>query len=198
MKKHLLIILLLISSLVGAEKKPLTVGIILPMEHQALNDIVHGFQDQFSAQYEGPVTYNVQNAQGDLSLQQAIIKTLIQQEADLLVPIATHTAQMTIKLCKQIPIITLAAIVPEEERLRNTPPNVTGVLDEVPPTHALSFLKQLRPHLKHITLIHSASDKIIKEVDEAKQEAEKMGITLQPLMIQTLPDLYTMAKSIED
>lgn len=198
MKNFLLIITLLISPLVGAEKKPLTVGIILPMEHQALNDIAQGFQDQFSAQYGAPVTYKVQNAQGDLNLQQAIIKNLIDQDVDLLVPIATHTAQMTLKLSKKIPVVTLAAIVPEAERLRNSPVNATGVLDEVPPLHALSFLKHLRPHLKHMTLIHSASDKIIKEVEEAKEEAKKMGITVQALMIQTLPDLYTMAKSIED
>ena len=76
-------------------KSPPSIGIIVPMEHKALKEIVDGF----TGQLEGK-SYKVLNAQGDPNIQKAIITQLAREGCEILVPIGTSTSQMTLNLAK--------------------------------------------------------------------------------------------------
>jgi putative ABC transport system substrate-binding protein len=178
--------------------KPLHIGILIPMEHAALRDIVVGFEQVVRAHYPNrSIHFNVQSAQGDIKLQRSIIELFVGQQVDMIVPVGTSATQMTLSLVKAQPIVSLAAQYTEVDRQKRTFKNITGVLDEIGGKKKLAFIKAMMPNIKTITLIyHSGNEKNYVEIAELKTESEALGITLQTLMIQTLPELETASRAI--
>ncbi len=206
MKKILLLLLSLGLSMSAAfaavQPQPVapekTIGIVLPMDHVALRAIVAGFEETVTKAYPGKVRFEVENAEHDLNIQRAIIQKFINQKVDLIVPVATSPTQMAIGMVKNQPIVGLAAMVPDS--VRDQPgmaDRVTAVRDEINSTKQMAFIHALLPNAKKITLIYSADDKVIPEANNAIAVAKQIGITIQPLMVQTLSDLYGASRRID-
>lgn len=178
--------------------KPLRIGILIPMEHVALRDIVAGFEQVVRVHYpDRKIDFNVQSAQGDIKLQRSIIELFVGQKMDMIVPVGTSATQMTLALVKEQPVVSLAAQYTEAERQKHVFKNITGVLDEIGGKKKLAFIKAIMPNVKTITLIaHSSNEKNHAEIAELKSESEALGITLQTIMIQTLPELETASRAI--
>jgi len=179
------------------EKTSYSVGIIVPIEHKALVDMVQGFKDSLSKQVSLPVQYHVQNAQGDIKLQRSIIENFVGQKMDLIVPIGTTSTQMTLSIVKTQPIVSLDAVYPETERQKRLPRNITGILGEVDPAKKLDFIKQIFPSLKKVTVIfHSANERNFPEMKALTMQAKKIGVEIQSIMIQNLPELQAARNAI--
>ena len=177
------------------EKK--IIGIILPMPHQALDDIVCGFQEEL-AQLRSNQDYEIKvvNGQGDITLQMALIKSLIASRCDIFVPVGTQCTQMTLSCIKKGCIVALAANLPKNVQKNTNFPPVTGVLDELSAKDELQFLCALFPKLKKFTIVHSGSEKIYDELKEIEVFTKASGIEVQLLMAQTMTDLATCSQSI--
>lgn len=175
-----------------------TIGIVLPMDHVALRAIVSGFEESVSKNYPGKVHFEVDNAEHDLNIQRAIIQKFINQKVDLVVAVATSTTQMAINMVKKQPILGLAAMIPDSAREKNGLANrLTGVRDEIDSAKQVAFIHAVLPHVKKITLIYSADDKVIPEAKTTITVAKENGIAVQPLMIQNLSDLYATTQRID-
>jgi len=198
----ILMFLIIASSVIilnGCEKSASNkkrIGIVLPIEHQSLNEIVNGFEVTLTALYKKPIEFEVANAAGDINIEHAIITKMRDENYDLIVPIATSTSQMTVAIIKNKPIVALAADYPEKDRIPKQTCNIAVVDDEINKTQIIAFIHSAYPQLKTLTLIHSASDKIFPEVAEVKQAALRYGINLHVFMIQNLPDLYSVGEAI--
>lgn len=175
-----------------------TIGIVLPLDHVALRAMVTGFEESVKKNYPGDVRFEVENAEHDLNVQRAIIQKFINQKVDLIVPLATSTTQMAITMVKNQPVIGLAANFPPSIRDQdNLAQRFTVVPDEIDSAGLIEFVHAVLPNAKKITLIYSAEDKVIQAVKEAEIAAKQKGITIQPLMITALPDLYAASKRID-
>jgi len=175
------------------------IGIVIPMEHEALRAIVAGFEETVSANYPGKVRFDVENAEHDLNVQRAIIQKFINQKVDMVVPVATAPAQMAITLVKKQPIVGLAAMIPDAMREKpGVADRYTGVRDEISGQKQLDFMRAVLPGLKEITMIYSLDDKVIPEAKAIIAMAQKNGIQVQSLMIQNLSELYTVSQHIDD
>jgi putative tryptophan/tyrosine transport system substrate-binding protein len=177
---------------------PKTIGIVLPLEHTALQEIVTGFKETVTAEYPGKINFIVENAQHDLNIQRAIIQKFINQKVDLIVPVATTPAQMAINMVKNQPIVALAAMIPDSIRQKDNMANrFTGVRDEIDSKLQMEFIHAVLPEVHKITLIYSSDDKVIPEVAEAETAAKAFGITIQKMMIQNLSELYAVSQHID-
>ncbi len=166
-----------------------TVGLVVPMQHPALEEIVEGFSQTLLK--ENPsLQLKVQNAAGEASLQQAIIEQFAHQQVDLILPIGLAATQMCSHKVKKIPIVSLAA------KIEKQAPNLTGVNDELETDMLLNFALETF-QLKHLTLVHSPSEKIFPEVEKLKSLCLNQGVRLDCLGIQSQSDLYTVAKQID-
>jgi ABC-type uncharacterized transport system substrate-binding protein len=205
MKKIILLIisgLFAVTAALGAEgKQPVgvkTIGIVLPMDHVALRAIVAGFEETVVKNYPGKVRFEVENAQHDLNIQRAILQKFINQKVDLVVPVATSTTQMAISMVNKQPILGLAAMVPDDARNHKGLENrLTAVRDEIDSAKQVAFIRAILPKAKKITLIYSADDKVIPEATTTINIAKQNGITVQPLMIQNLSDLYATSQRVD-
>lgn len=192
-------------------EKPITIGILMPMDHAALRDIVAGFKETATSLSKTPLQFQVQNSQGDMNIQRSIIQQFVNQKVDLIVPIGTTATQMTATIAKKQPIVSLAARYKSPESMHksgqksasnsgselSSPPLITGVLDEIGPQQPLELLSKITPNLKKITLVYSNSEKVFPEIEELEKLALKKDLKVQKLMIQALPDLYTIKRLID-
>lgn len=178
----------------GTQQK--TIGIIVPIEHKALNEIIAGFTETLKRESPIPLKFKIANAQGDLNLQQAIINQMKNGNYAMVVPVGTTTTLMTAKFINNKPIVSLAAVYTEEDRKSKTPCNITAVHDEVSPAYLINFIHALYPTLKHLTLIHSANEKVYPEIKVAQNAANKVGIEIKPLLVPSLNELYSIANAL--
>ena len=176
---------------------PIKIGVILPIEHQAMTEITRGFTQTLAKQYpHHPIALFIRNASGDINLQRAIIEELRTKHVNLFVPVSTNTTLMTLAMIQNTPIVSIASEYTEAQRKHRQPCNITSVNDSIPPKPQLEFMKSVIPNLKQLTIVHSASDKVIQQVKQFSALAKKMNISVQDLMVQQLSDLYPIASKI--
>lgn len=171
---------------------PKTIGILVPIALPAMDQIVSGFETQVKSEYKGPVAFIVKNAQGNTSIQQSILQEFQQNKVDIIAPIGTDATQMAAHMIKDQPIVAIAAEMPKGPNIHN----VTNVLDEISVPTQIDFIHTALPNLKNMTLIYSDDDRIFSDADKAVTAAKKNGIKMQKLMIEQLPDLYTVQQHI--
>ena len=161
-----------------------TIGIIVPLEHEAMLQIISGITDTLA---DIKAEIQVKNAHSDSNIMLALIKQMKEQNIDIIMPIGTSACQMTVSHIKNKPIICVAALPDQKQK-----PLVTGVNDEIPISASMSKL----PKLQNIAVIYSASEKIAPEIEALKAYALKNNISLNLSMIQTLIDLPLVVKNI--
>jgi putative ABC transport system substrate-binding protein len=179
------------------QNKKKVIGMIVPMHHAALEDIVSGYKEEL-AQLLPPASYDLQvlNAQGDLSLQMAIINNLAHNGCDIFVPIGTQTSQMTLKTVKTGSIVSLAANLEPDVQTQAGVIPITGVLDELSIEEQMQFLHSLFPEMKTCTLVYSGAEKVHKEAEQFCTYAKQANVQVQLLMAQNMVDLATVSKNI--
>jgi len=197
------IVLLLVfgvTALTGCEqnKNVKRIGIVLPIEHQALNEIANGFITTLQKLYHQPLEFKVVNAQGDMNMQRAIIEQMRDSNYAMIVPVSTSVTQMAVALAGQKPIVALAALYTEQNRRAQKSCNVAVVDDEIDKSQVVAFMHKVYPDIKTLALVHSAGDKIFPEVAAVKAAAKLYGIDVHAFMVTNLSELYTVGHAFPD
>lgn len=177
--------------------KPVTIGIVEPVQIDAMTQITNGFKDTLNKLYPGKITYIVLNAQADSNLERSMFLQLKAKRVDLVAPIGTMATQMAMSINQAQPIIGLAAEIKSTDRAKAKNKNVTNVLDDVSVSKQLAFIHAALPNLKQITLIYSTDDSIFPQAQEAVTVGKKYDIKVQKLMMQQISDLYILSKHID-
>src|SRR5690606_22213174 len=102
----LLVALLLVAFSFVAQAAPLKVGITQIVEHPALDKSRQGFIDRLTelGYVEGTdIVYDIQSAQGDMATAQTIARKFQSDGVDLVLAIATPTAQAAAHVIKDTP-----------------------------------------------------------------------------------------------
>jgi putative ABC transport system substrate-binding protein len=172
------------------------IGIVIPLEHNAMNEIISGFSDTLKQQYPKSIVLDVKNAQNDPNLQRSIIQQMNDNNDQFIVTIGLGATQMATAMVNEKPIIGLAAGLSDEDRKAHKTCHVALVHDEISPAILLNLIKATNPEIKHVTLIHSSAEKVFPEVKIAVDAAKKIGINITPIMAATLPDLTSVAAAI--
>ena len=184
-----------ISIAVEAEKE---IIMILPIQHQALDDIVLGFKEKIVRAYNKPVKITVYNAHGDYNVQNAMIQQAKQRKnIDLVVPVTTTVLQSAASVIHDRPVLGIAAMYTEKERLSRAHKNLTVVQDEIDPKHFLTLIKWVFPDIKKIAVVYSNDAKIHDDVILFQKLCKDENIKLQKLRVSELIDLYSVSRAID-
>ena len=144
----------------SGDKKPVKIGIVQLVEHNALDAANKGFVDGLKERgyEEGKnVTFDKQNAQADQSNLQNIAQRFVSDKVNLICAIATPAAQTVANATKDIPIVGTAItdyvgakLVASNEAPKS---NVTGTSDMNPVKEQIDLLMKLCPNAKTIGTI---------------------------------------------
>lgn len=168
------------------------IGIIVPMEHKAMELITLGLREAIQTHYSGDIFIDVQNAKGDRFNQKNIIEHFKDQEYDVVIPIGTDVAIATAQNIKDKPILALDISDLVHLKQDNLIPVFECSLD-----CSYRFIKTIFPKLKKITFVHSISVKNSKVLENFIQMGVKDGVSIKPIEIQSITDLYIIAKKID-
>ncbi len=211
MKKKLFILLCCLCSIFlmanateAAPKKMITIGITQIVEHPALDATRKGFIDALKdhGYIEGKnVKYDVQIAQGNMATANAIAKNLVGKKVDMILAIATPTAQAAVNATKDIPILIAAITDPVGaglvKSLEKPGGNVTGTTDRSPVDKQLELEKKIVPNLKKLGVIYnSGEDNSIASVKAIKAEARKLGIEVVEATVTNSSGVMMAANSL--
>lgn len=215
MWKKLCPILILI--LVGAvsisfaqEKKSkiFKIGVTQIVSHPALDADAKGFEKALADAgfKEGVhVTYDRQNAQGDMSNAQTIAQKFLDAKVDMVHSIATPTSQAVVKTIKNIPVVFSSITDPVDAGLvpKTSGPgtksgtNVTGVSDRWPVFLQFEMYTKFVPKAKKWGTIYNAGDaNSMVHIKEMRESAKKLGVELIETPISTSAETLQAVQSL--
>ena len=182
-----------------------TVAITAIVEHPALDAVRKGVIEELAAQgyKEGEnLKIDFQSAQGSTANAAQIAKKFAGDNPDVIVAIATPSAQSVVAATKTIPVVYSAVTDPVAAKLVSSwepsGTNVTGVSDELPLEPQIDLMKKIVPNLKSVGYVYSPGEVNSTIVlDQLKAALDKDGITVAAAPAQRTTDVPTAARSLK-
>ncbi len=187
-----------------AESEVFKIGVNQLVTHAALDASYQGFVDALQeAGYEDGVNIKIdyQNANGDQSTANTIATKLVNDNNNLILSIATPSAQACANATKDIPILVTAVTDPAGSGLvaSNEAPggNVSGTSDLNPVEEQISLLTKLVPTAKNIAILYCSSESNSKiQVDLATAAAKAAGLTVQEASVSNSNEIQQVVQSL--
>ena len=181
--------------------KAYKVGISQIVTHPALDATVNGFKDALTEAGYTNVTYDLQNAEGDMPTTASIAQKFAGDSLDLILGVATPTAQALAKAITDKPVLFTAVTDPVGAGLvtdANAPSaNVTGVSDMQPVKPILELVKTFRPDAKAVGMVYNAGESnSVFLVKQADKDAAAMGMTIVKAPAGTSAEVQAAAQSL--
>ena len=152
-------------SATGVSAKTYKVDVSQIVEHPALDAARNGLIDGLKAQgYEQGKNLNLEyrTAQGNPAIASQIARQFVGEGPDVLVGIATPSAQALAATTRNIPIVFTAVTDPVEAKLvkslDNPSGNVTGLSDLSPVAQHVELMQEFNPELKSIGVVYNPGE----------------------------------------
>lgn len=179
------------------------IGISQYVEHAALDAARQGFIDHLADEgyIEGEnLTIKFQNAQGDPANAQTIAQQFASDSFDLILAIATPTAQALANAISDTPILVTAVTDPADAGLvdSNEAPgtNVSGTSDLNPVDEQIDLLTRLVPDAKTVAVMYASSEpNSVLQGELALDALSSRGLTGELYTTATSNDLQSVIES---
>ena len=189
----------------AATDGPVKIGTIQYVSHPSLDAVTKGFKKGMEeAGYTGDkISYDDNNAQGDQATNASIVgKLASDSDLDLVLAIATPSAQAAAQSITSIPVVFSAVTDPVDAKLvaSNEAPgaNVTGTSDKNPVKEQLELLKQISPDAKKVGIVYSSGEaNSAVQVQWAKDAAAELGLTIEESAISAPSEVQQAANSLD-
>ncbi len=191
---------LLIGIMVGCTKKDqkLEIGVTQFGTHGALDDCRQGFIDGLASKgYDDTlVDFIFSNAQDDIATTNLIAEDLVSKKVDLIMAIATPSAQAVRNVTEgtNIPVLFSAVTDPVQSGLvdsvENTTGNLTGTSDAAPMDKQFALINELVPNAKKVGFIYNLNESNSSiQLTQAQAEAVTIGLTIVPIGVTNATEL---------
>ena len=191
--------LLCAASVFAADPAKKVIGISKIVSHPALDAVVKGIQDELVASKMN-VSFDVQNANGDISTAASIANKFQSEKVALAVGVATPTAQALVNTLKGIPIVFSAVTDPVKAglvtSLKKGAKNVTGVSDMTPVKQQIELLMRMKK-IKRLGHIYTSSEEnAVVLAGIVKQVCAELHIEFVPTTVTKSAEVKQAAESI--
>ena len=187
---------------VASTGKTYKIGIIQHMDHPSLNQIYETIVEELNPLEEaGTIEIVYQNASGDSTMLPTIVQEMITDGVDILVPIATPTAQVAASATKETPIVFSAVSNPVEaglvESLDKTDGNITGVSNSIPVEDIIKLALELTPDVKTFGMVYNTSEiNSVTGIEKAKAYCDANGLKYEEATVTSTADVQQAASSL--
>ena len=191
---------------VHAEEEQYTIGIEQFAEHGSLDNCREGFLEGLKEEgiEEGKnLTVDYKNAAADMGTCGQISDSFASDKVDLMVGIATPSAQSLYNAAMDtdIPVIYTAVTDPQAAELADEDGNpvgeVTGTSDKLPVKQQLEMIRELLPEAKTIGILYTTSEANSESsIKEYEALAGDYDFTIETAGITTTADIPLAAQSL--
>jgi len=188
------------------KEKIIKIGISQVTEHPALDAARNGFIEALKSKgfEDGKnIKIDYQNAQGEIATAQTIAQNFVSQKEDLILAIATPSAQAAYNATKDIPILITAVTDPIKAGLTKSldkpDTNVTGTSDDVSIEKQLELLKKLLPNSKKVGVIYNSSESNSEiQLENIKKAVPNFNLELVSVGVNNVNEITQALNSILD
>ncbi|TBT86637.1 ABC transporter substrate-binding protein [Propioniciclava sinopodophylli] len=189
------------TSAAPAADREYKIGISQYVSHASLDAARDGFKEAL-ADAGLKVTYDEKNAQTDAATNTTIATTFASADLDLVLAIATPSAQAAAQAIADTPVLFTAVTDPVAAKLvasADAPgANVTGTSDMNPVAEQIALIKKLKPEARTVGIIYSSGEVNSEvQVAAAKEAAAKEGLEVVERTITTTAEVQQAANALE-
>lgn len=178
--------------------KKVKVAIVQPMTHTSLDQIRETIIAGLSEDPEIEIV--TQNANGDTAALTTILQNLKSDKADIIVPIATSTAQTAKAVYdgEKTPIVFAAVSDPVAAGLTGEGSEmITGVSNNIPADEIVKLVYNFQPECKKIGFVYTSSEtNSVSTINSAKKYCDGNGIAYEETSISNVSELQTAVESL--
>ena len=163
----------------------ITVAVTAIVEHPALDACRDGIKEGLAAAGFGAdkINFVYQSAQGQPATAGQIAKQFVGDNATIIVPISTPSAQAAVAATKDIPIVFTAVTDPLGAQLVTALDkpggNVTGLSDLSPLSDHIALMKEITPNIKNLGVVFNPGEaNSVTLVTVLKELAGPAGLTI--------------------
>jgi putative tryptophan/tyrosine transport system substrate-binding protein len=188
------------------KEKMVKIGITQIVEHPSLDATREGFIAALKdAGYEEGknLKLDYQNAQGDMNNNASIAQKLVSDKNDLILAIATPSAQAVVQATKDIPILFSAITDPVSaelvQSLEKPGGNATGTSDTHPNAikNTIAAIKKFVPDAKKVGIIYNNGEpNSVINVKNAREAIKEAGLEAVETTISTSSEVKQAAESM--
>jgi putative ABC transport system substrate-binding protein len=199
-------LLLVLAMVQGVWAKTAVISVNQFVEHPALDAVLKGFQD-YLKEKGLTVDYRIHNAQANMGTATQIAQQMVGEKADLLVAIATPSAQACAQALAKAPagmkrpFLFTAVTDPVSaglvKDLQHPGGDITGVSDLLPLEEHMKMVMTFKPDIKRLGLLYNAGEANSKMVVAGIRELSgRLGFTVVEATAARTADVFTAAKSL--
>lgn len=174
------------------------------VDHPDLDMVYLGFQkeiDKWARENGKKVVYELQNANGYVSIANQIAKTYAIKKPDMILALGTPAAQAAQNSTSTIPIVFGAITDPVEaglaESMEKPGKNLTGSCDKWPYEKQFEMIKMLMPNISSLGVVFNPSESNSeKSMREIRSIVKQMGLMLNEASISKSTEVYSAAQSL--
>ena len=195
----ILTLILALSLAVSALADPIRVAVVQPLTHTSLNQI----RDTIVSELKNSgLEFEIvtRNAEGDSSALATILENVKNDGVDILVPIATNTAQSAKMVFEDgdIPVVFAAVSDPVAAGLTGEDCGfITGVSNNIPAAEIVRLISDFQPDYKKIGFLYTSSEtNSVSTINAAKAYCDANGIAYEEVSISNLSELQTAVETL--
>ncbi len=182
-----------------ADKQSFTIGVAQIVDHTSLNTIRDAFKEEMIKLGYPESSMDFQNAANDISNLNSIMQKFDGDKKDIIVAIATPTAQAAANYAKQRPVVFSAVSDPIQAGLLTSmekpDKGITGTSDEIQVDQILDLALKLHPDMKTLGFLYNPGEaNSVSNLAKVKTYCEAKNITLVESAVTTISDVQTNAQ----
>ncbi len=180
------------------------IGIVQIVEHPSLNTIresiikeleLNGYKDGENIQID------YQNAQNDMTNLTTIVQKFVSSKVDLIIAIATPSAQQAMSETTEIPVIFSACTDPVGSgivaNLEKPGANVTGTSDAISAQMIMDLAQKLTPGIKTVGALYNLSEaNSVSVINDLKEYAKNNGLVVEEATVASSADVQQAVNSL--
>ena len=183
----------------SAYAEALRVAVVQPLSHTSLNQI----RDTIVSELAGSdIDFETitRNAEGDSAALSTILENVKSDGVDILVPIATNTAQSAKMVFEDtgVPVVFAAVSDPVAAGLTGDDCGfITGVSNNIPAAEIVNLISDFQPDYKLIGFLYTSSEtNSVSTINAAKAYCDANGIAYEEVSIANLSELQTAVETL--
>lgn len=200
-----LLLCVAISGCTKESKEIIKIGVVQISEHESLNIVRNAALEEIKKHGYDEKNCEIiyKNAAGDPSTLKTIVEGFSADKVDLILAIATPSAQAAAPYAKDIPVIFGVVSNPVEsglvKALDQTDENITGTSNEIQVDQILDLGLQMYPNIKKLGLLYSSQEtNSVAAIEKAKAYAKANGIEIVDGAITSTSEVQQGTQSLID
>lgn len=188
----------------GSAVQAQSVAVTSISEHPALDAIRDGIKDALTdagVTEEKGLRWQFQTAQGNTAIAAQIAHKFVGDQPDVIVGIATPSAQAVLAATKTIPLVYAAVTDPVAAQLvpslEASGTNVTGVTDALELSRQVEIIKQVVPDARRVGIVYNPGEaNSVSVVERLRELLPTMGMSLVEAGAPRTVDVGAAARSL--